>query len=260
VYLYSSTYAQVRILTTTSTSVHGLGTSLAAGPVNGSTATILAGAPSSSPLGVAGAGSLLRFNVTGNLVLRIDGTKYGELGWASVGSAAGIFVGSPFATDNGSAEAGDAFLYSATGQLQWKIAGTKPKQFVGYAVAGGVDLDGTTGVEWVSGAPGVDVVYVLSASGGLWKTITTYMPSAPHFFGAYIATPGDTNGDQHADLVVGVTRSSNVDSGIYYGPLSQQRMGLQAAAASTSIIPLGLESVGDEPLSLDCEVYDCEAY
>lgn len=103
-------------------------------------------------------------------------------------------------------------LSGATGD---PIFQTTPPAFSaeGYAIAGGVDLDGDTIPDVLSGAPGASEVALLSGATG--ERFAAIEGDAAEFFGGAVAVVGDIDADGVEDLLVGAERASagGVDEG-----------------------------------------------
>jgi hypothetical protein len=180
----------------------------------------LVGSPSASPGGRLCAGSaFLISGATGAVLRRFDGeARWDQFGWsvASAGDVDGdgvndLLVGAPSTDPGGREDAGTVYLFSgADGSPLRRFDGPATGDALGYAVLGGVDIDGDGTPDVVCGAPsaspaGLDdagsVLIYSGASGALVRRIDGL--AAGDEFGFSLAAAGDVDGDGTPDLVIG---------------------------------------------------------
>lgn len=186
---------------------------------------LLVGAPNQSPGGSYRAGSAYIFSgASGLLIRQFDGQgPYHNFGIAVAGASdldgdglGDVIIGAPGA-DPGGGFAGSTYVYSsATGALIWRFNGIQDGEKMGSAVANVGDVDGDNIDDIAIGAESAahhglsfaGAVYVYSGASGdlIWQFDGK---AAYDAFGSSVARAGDVNGDQRADLVIGIPGSDS---------------------------------------------------
>jgi hypothetical protein len=121
-----------------------------------------------------------------------------------------VIIGAP-GYDAAGVDRGSAYVFSGkTGQVLAFVQSTQDNAQLGYAVAGGGDVDGDGRVEALVGSPGYDlaskdnvgnVYMVKSTTNSVFGNWTWSDPGAQ--YGAAVAFAGDMNHDGHDDVAIG---------------------------------------------------------
>jgi len=171
----------------------------------------IVGSPGNDANGIDSGQARVFSGADGSVLATWSGSSLGDSFGASVASAgdvngdgfADVVVGAPD-DDTAANGAGAAFVFSGRdGSLIHKFVGTSVGDSFGSAVgaAGHVDLDGYADV--IVGARGSDYAQVFSGASGNSLLLINGFP-ASSFAGTAVAGIGDVDGDQRADVIVGV--------------------------------------------------------
>ena len=181
---------------------------------------LIVGAPNQSPgTGFRAGSAYLYSGATGQLLRQFNGeSSYDNFGSsvAGIGDLDGdgqgdIIIGATGA-DPGGGFAGSTYVYSgASGNLIWRFNGIQDGEKMGNSVANAGDVDGDNIDDILIGAmhathhghsfAGAAYVY----SGATGALIWQFDGKASYdLLGSSVAGAGDTNGDGHADIIVGL--------------------------------------------------------
>ncbi|GJM18186.1 MAG: hypothetical protein DHS20C14_03990 [Phycisphaeraceae bacterium] len=159
-------------------------------------------------------------------------------------------------TPSGSQSRGRVVVFSgATGDILFEFDGPNPGDGLGYSVADAGDVDNDGFVDVIAGSPGrggMGGVVVLSGNPASYGSIIWNLsgPEAGAGFGYAVSTLDDTNGDGHADFLVG---ASGVDGGtlnegrvyIYDGATGMVLRELEGSNTASALLGQGVAGVGD---------------
>lgn len=189
---------------------------------------ILVGAPSTyiSGLGASTGAFLVYSGATGAELLRVDGHQGASSFGSSVAHVGDVnadgtpdYIVGAYGSDVGfTTNVGEAYLVSgATGNTLYQYTGTVQNHRLGYAVAGGSDLNNDGIGDFLiscSGQAPYGVAYAYSgASGSLLFQVDGEASSG---FGEALCMPGDLSNDGNPDIVVGAPYFSHLGSMFAY--------------------------------------------
>jgi hypothetical protein len=132
------------------------------------------------------------------------GWAVSELADVNDDSAREAIVGEPFSAT------GTTYVYSGrTGTLVHELPGQAGDQ-QGYSMADAGDTNGDGVSEVISGAPGRGPGHAYLYSGDTGKLLHVFEGAQRgEFFGAAVASAGDVDSDEHADVLVGAPRAKH---------------------------------------------------